>query len=319
MPKISISIPVYNVGQYLERCLNSLVTQTIKDIEIIIVDDGSTDGSGIICDEYASRDPRIVIIHKENGGLATARQAALEVATGDYFCVCDADDWVEQDMYGLMYDTAERTKADIVSCDYYANYPDGRQIAHRYNQKLEDRNDLLDDVLKGTLPHMIWNKMIRRDLFARYNITWEKGINMGEDFLITLKLLQFPVKMHHVPTCLYHYRRVMGGASYTNNVSLSSFNQSLAIRKWVINNLDLDKYADGVFRLWVSLAFTGLRVKDTIPKDLYNEEVLQKISYKSFFKYKQFDQKSLLIIATKLLGYNFGRAACNKLYHKYYR
>lgn len=317
-PKISISVPVYNVERYLRQCLDSLLAQTLQDIQIVLVDDGSTDSSGRICDEYADRDARIMVIHKANGGLASARQAALEVAKGEYFCACDADDWVEPDMYERMYQLAQQSGADVVSCDYYANYPDGREIAHRYGKKLEDRTDLLDDVLKDLLPHMIWNKLFKRDLFSRYNIEWEKGINMGEDLLMSLKLFRFPLKMCHVPTCLYHYRRVMGGTSYTNNVSLYSFKQSLAIRTWVDHNLDLQKYADGIFRLWVSLAFTGLRVNENMPKELYNE-VLQRISYKDFFKYKQFNQKGMLVLAIKLLGFDFGRAVCRKLYHRYYR
>ena len=115
--KISIAVPVYNVEKYISKCIESLLSQTQKDIEIILVDDGSTDNSGLICDDYAQKDKRIRVIHKQNGGLGAARQSGLEVASGDYFCVCDADDWVEPAMYEELCKKAIETGADIVMCD----------------------------------------------------------------------------------------------------------------------------------------------------------------------------------------------------------
>lgn len=136
--KVSISVPVYNVEKYLRKCLDCLINQTLRDIEIILVDDGSTDLCPSICDEYVILDERVKVIHKQNGGLASARQAALDVATGDYFCACDADDWVEPDMYERLYQKALETDADIVMCDYWSEYSDGNMVAHRYPYQLEE-------------------------------------------------------------------------------------------------------------------------------------------------------------------------------------
>ena len=161
-PIISISIPVYNVEKYLCQCIESIINQSLIDIEIILVDDGSTDSCGGICDKYAAKDSRIKVIHKENGGLASARQAALEIATGIYFCACDADDWVESDMYEQMYNKAQETGADIIICDYYIEYDNGETV-HKQIEKLDDsETDLIGNALNGKLPTSMWNKIYKR-------------------------------------------------------------------------------------------------------------------------------------------------------------
>lgn len=317
-PKVSISVAVYNVEKYLRKCLDSLVNQTLQDIEIIVVNDGSTDSSESICKEYAERDSRIILISKENGGLATARQAALEVANGQFFCACDADDWVELSMYEKLLKKAAQTNADIVMCDYWSEYPNGFQVAHSYNYEADKEKDLLDLALRDIFPHMIWNKLIRLDVFRKYGISWNAGINMGEDFLMTIKLLQYPLSIQKLNACLYHYRRVIGGTSYTNQITLSSLNQSFEIRKWVDNNIDTQKYSVGVFHIWISLAFTSLRVVGGINAD-YRDAIFKRIKISRFFLYRQLDKKSIIVLLTKVMGYSFGRYLCTKLYNRYYK
>ena len=114
-PLVSIIVPVYNVEKYLERCIQSLVRQTLNDIEIILVDDGSSDSSGLLCDKFAERDRRIQVVHKENGGLSSARNAGLEIASGRYVGFVDSDDDVELDMYERMSATAEKYQVDFLS------------------------------------------------------------------------------------------------------------------------------------------------------------------------------------------------------------
>lgn len=319
MPLISISVPVYNVDKYLHQCLDSLLNQTLTDIEIIIVDDGSTDGSSQICDEYANNDRRIKVIHKENGGLALARQAALEVATGKYFCACDADDWVELNMYEQLYNKAEETSADIVMCGYWAEYSNGKQITHHCHVDLENHTDLFGNAMNGILPCQVWNKLFRRDLFTHHHINWEQGINLGEDFFIMLKILQYPIKMVNLNMPLYHYRRIINSTSYTNNITLDSFKQNLSIRYWIQEHIDTQKYANGVFRLWINSAFTGLRVRDGITKKFYKNEVLCYIPFSGFIKYSYPRLKGILIFLTKLFGYDFGKWLFKLCYQRVYK
>ena len=115
MKKLSVIVPIYNVEQYLKKCLNSIVNQTYKDLEIILVDDGSPDGCPQLCDEYASLDNRIKVIHKKNGGLSSARNAGLDIATGDYVTFVDSDDYLETDIYEKVINIFEDHSADIVS------------------------------------------------------------------------------------------------------------------------------------------------------------------------------------------------------------
>lgn len=318
-PKVSISVPVYNVEKYLSKCLDCIINQTIKDIEIIVVDDGSKDSSSDICDLYAAKDSRIKVIHKENGGLASARQAALEVATGEYFCACDADDWVELDMYEQLYQKAEETNADIVMCDYWSEYDNGKKTTHKNIYNLKERNDILDDLLNGRFPCMVWNKIYKRELFEKYNISWKPGINLGEDYLLMLKIFQHPIRLSYLPKMFYHYRREIGGSSYTNSISMDTFNQSLYIRKWIHDNIDTKKHKNGIFRLWLNIAFTGLRVKEGIQNCLYSKEVLSNIPFSGFFKYKYPKFKGLIIFFTKIFGYQFGRTIYKSTYRYVYK
>ena len=119
VPKVSIIVPVYKVEKYLRKCIDSIINQTLKDIEIILVDDGSPDNCGKICDEYAAKDTRIKVIHKENGGLSSARNAGMEVAEGEYIGFVDSDDWIESDMYmGTSKNTSRASRASNLSLIY---------------------------------------------------------------------------------------------------------------------------------------------------------------------------------------------------------
>ena len=113
MPKISIIVPVYNVEKYLRKCVDSILNQTFKDFELILVDDGSIDTSGKICDEYNLKDNRIKVIHKENGGLSSARNAGLDIAQGEYIGFVDSDDWIELDMYEELYKICKENDTDV--------------------------------------------------------------------------------------------------------------------------------------------------------------------------------------------------------------
>ncbi len=115
--KVSVVVPVYKVEKYLERCVNSIIKQSLSELEIILVDDGSPDNCGIMCDSFADKDNRIKVVHKANGGLSSARNAGLKIATGEYIGFVDSDDDIETDMYEKMYNAALKYKVDFVMCD----------------------------------------------------------------------------------------------------------------------------------------------------------------------------------------------------------
>lgn len=318
-PLVTISVPVYNVESYLPQCLDSLVNQTLKDIEIILVDDGSTDGSGAICDKYAASDKRIVVIHKENGGLASARQAALDVATGEYFCACDADDWAESTMYEKLYIKANNTDADIVMCNYYVNYTEkGKEVECAIDSSIEVIDEIRDLSIKGKYPFMVWNKMFRRSLFTDNNIGWEPNINQGEDFLIFMKVLKYPVKIAYLQDFLYHYRKIYGSNSYTNNISIESYQQLLRIREILLENNIFEKDSREMYQLWINLAFVGLRVKNGLPSKYYKDTSLVNVPFSCFIKYRMCSFKDLIVLLTKCTHYKVGFLLINMFYKYQY-
>ena len=128
MPKISIIVPVYNVEKYLEKCVRSILAQTFTDFELILVDDGSPDSSGAMCDQFAEQDQRVKVIHKENGGLSDARNAGIEIATGEYLGFVDSDDYIADDMYELLYTNIVKEDADLSICGIYDVY-EGKELS----------------------------------------------------------------------------------------------------------------------------------------------------------------------------------------------
>ena len=157
MPKVSIIVPVYNVENYLKKCLDSLINQTLKDIEIIIVNDGSTDNSKSIIEEYAKNDNRIVVCEKKNGGLSDARNFGLNYVNSEYVAFLDSDDYVELSIYEKMYNKAIEEKADYVECDFYWSYPNKNKIDKgiRYTNKKEMIRDARV---------VAWNKLIKKSI-----------------------------------------------------------------------------------------------------------------------------------------------------------
>lgn len=178
--KVSVIIPVYNVEKYIEKCLESLVNQTLKDIEIIVVNDGSPDKSQKIIDKYAKNYPNVKSFIKENGGVSDARNYGIKKATGKYIAFVDGDDYVRQDMYELMYNKAESGNFDIVACDLNYVYEDERIM--KVSSKIEQ--DTTD--IKKTYINMypcVWNKIYKKSLFKN-NIEFKKGVWFEDvDFL----------------------------------------------------------------------------------------------------------------------------------------
>lgn len=162
---ISIIVPVYNVEPYLRKCLDSIVGQTYLDLEILLIDDGSTDYSGKICEEYAELDERIKFFHTENQGLSAARNLGLDYAKGEYIGFVDSDDWIESDMYEVLLKRAEETEADVAECGIFVEHPERTEIIARQN-KVIDGKEALARLLSNSLLSAIWNRLWKRECFA---------------------------------------------------------------------------------------------------------------------------------------------------------
>lgn len=212
MPAVSISVPVYNAEKYLRRCLDSLVGQTFRDLEIIIVDDGSTDNSPAICDEYADRDPRVHVIHQANGGSASARQTALQHSQGEYTIACDSDDTMDVAMIERLYAHARAHNSDICFCNFRRDYADRQENTH-YSQP-RDNDEMLAQILTGRVHASLCNKLIRRRLYIDHDINFLPGLNMMEDVSVMFRLVYFAHTLSFIDEALYFYNK-QNSTSYT--------------------------------------------------------------------------------------------------------
>lgn len=299
MIKVSVTVPVYNAEPYLRQCLDSLIAQTLHEIDFILVDDGSTDGSGTICDEYAARDSRFRVFHQSNGGSASARQTGLNYTQGEYYTVCDADDWVEPTMYEDLYQKVKSDDADIVICDFQRNYPDGSVRYVSCKRADFEYKHFLRDTIGGRCVANTWNKLFRTSILRKYQISYEPGINQGEDALFMLNVLLHPVCITYLPKAFYHYRRELGGNTYTNRPTMGSFRQIEYIHRWKHEHFNVAEYGKELFFSTINRAFTALRIPD-FPISEYKELVQRELSYTQFFKYHAFSLKALLVFFSKM-------------------
>ncbi|MCM1182527.1 MAG: glycosyltransferase [Roseburia sp.] len=203
---ISIIVPVYNMEDYLERCMDSVLSQTYVNLEIIVVDDGSTDRSPQLCDAYARRDGRVRVIHKPNGGLSDARNAGLEAATGLYIGYVDSDDWIEPDMYERMHRACVETGSQLAVCRYFSERAGLREDGGSGEVVPLSREELLRLYICGhdryVIYNSVWSKLFHRDLVR--GARFPKGRN-SEDIMYTTRAFCRLSRAVYLDTSLYHY------------------------------------------------------------------------------------------------------------------
>ena len=204
MPLVSVIVPVYKVEHYIRQCIDSILKQTYRNLEIILVDDGSPDSCGSICGEYAEKDKRIKVYHKENGGLSDARNYGVARAKGEYLGFVDSDDWIEPDMYELLVNVAEKNNADIVTCGIFNQHPN-LTVAASDVEKAFDHEPvaLLKDMINGKIAFYAWNKLYRKTCFS--DISFPRG-HVFEDIATMHKLFMKASTVVCISKPLYHYR-----------------------------------------------------------------------------------------------------------------
>lgn len=210
MPKVSVIVPIYNVEKYLEKCINSLLSQTLEDIQIILVNDGSKDNSGNISKEYEKNNKdRVIYVEKENGGLSDARNYGLKYATGDFIAFLDSDDYIEKNAYEEMYNKAIEENADYVECDFIWEFPNKIRMDKQYPYK--NKKEMLSFVRV-----VAWNKLIKRQLITDNNLEFPKGLRY-EDVEFTYKLIPFINKFAYVDKPFIHYVQREGSIANVQN------------------------------------------------------------------------------------------------------
>lgn len=206
---VTVIIPIYNVRNYIAQCADSLMNQSLSDVEFIFVDDASPDDSikvlMSVLEQYPKRQSNVKILtHTENKGLPAARNTGLSHASGEYIFHCDSDDYVEPTMLEEMYNAAKEQDADIVWCDWYLTFAQNERYMKQpsYETPLE----ALKAMLSGAMKYNVWNKLVKRSLYVDNNILFPAGYGMGED-LTVIKLFVYADKILHLPRAYYHYNK----------------------------------------------------------------------------------------------------------------
>jgi glycosyltransferase involved in cell wall biosynthesis len=228
---ISIIVPVYNMQDYLTQCLDSLLAQTYKNLQIILVDDGSTDSSGKMCDDYAKKDARINVLHKQNAGLPAARKTGLEYAKGDYIGFVDSDDWVDKDFFSYLYNLIKKYKTDIAVCGPYGQYSK-YLFMHPFKPfVLQTQQALCVSFNDKFFGGYVWNKLYKKSLWDNIQIP---TFTMFEDLFFTSQILPKTDKIVFSCKRKYHYR-------YRNtSISKDTFNNNKLNYYYVVEAM-LDK------------------------------------------------------------------------------
>lgn len=207
MAEISVIVPIYNVENYLERCLESIINQKFNDLEIILVNDGSTDKSRLICEHYKERDRRIIVINKDNGGLSDARNSGLRVATGKYIGFVDSDDWIDYEFYYILHNIAKETDADVISALYTSTAKEGICAKNKHMVQVLSGDEVLKHYLKSAIKGgetyvPCWSKIYKKEIIEK--IIFRKG-KLYEDIMFNWELFNCSVKYAYCDYKGYFY------------------------------------------------------------------------------------------------------------------
>ena len=267
-PTVSIIVPVYNAEATISRCIESIINQEYRDFELLLIDDGSIDSSGTICDRYAAEDSRIRLIHKENTGVSETRNMALDLACGTYLQFLDSDDWITPNATRLFVEEAERYHCDMVISDFY------RVVGKRVAQK----GDIDDDCVltqEEFSAHMLqnpadfyygvlWNKLYRRDIVEKYHLRMNPQISWCEDFMFNLEYIRHAEVFYALQVPVYYYVKTKGSLasqgmsiSKTIKMKLMVFEYYNNFYKHVLDEEDYEKNRLQVYRFLVDAAGDG--------------------------------------------------------------
>lgn len=288
---ISIIVPVYNVENYIQQCLKSLMVQTYKNIEIIIIDDGSTDNTGKICDDYAKIDNRITIVHKKNEGVSSARNTGLNIAKGEIIAFCDGDDYPNNNMYELMYNKMKEYDADIVISNYniikndkVIQKPDFKMIPNLMN-----KNEFLYYMSGKYYRGFTANKLYNKSLISKSKVFFNNDITRCEDMLFNVQLSEFLEKAVYINEHLYNYRFVINSASHCkyNSAILSELEayEMIIYNVEKISKTNKIKYEEAC--LETALGIRHLYITSKI-KNMEDYEYINKIIDKYYYNVMKF-------------------------------
>jgi glycosyltransferase involved in cell wall biosynthesis len=291
---------VYNAEKYIYRCIDSILTQTFSDFEVLLVDDGSPDNCGRICDEYAKRDNRVRVLHKKNGGVSSARQYGLENAVGEYIIHADPDDWIECNMLDSLYAKAKSEDADMVICDFIMEFPK-KTVAVKQNIQNLKADEVLRLLLQQKLHGACWNKLVRASLFKSYSINFPTDIIRWEDLYVICNLLLHPIKVCYLQEAFYHYDQIINPESIVRKPSLWGVESQIKFCNYFQSTLiPKEKYAEELYIIKSCtkelMCISGLYTYDKI------KEIFEDINLEYIKRNKKFNFSIQYILSLILQG-----------------
>ena len=215
-PLLSVIVPVYNVEDQLPRCVESILKQTYTNFELLLINDGSKDSSGEICDFYAQKDSRVKVFHKENGGVSSARNIGIENSIGSYLLLIDSDDYIKPNLFEDLYEILKIQDFDLILFSFILKWKYTNKIVY---ENLTSVSTLTQDILMCKIHGSIWNKLIKRSIFLDNNIRFNETISMGEDYLALIQLSIYIKSLHNLKTPYYYYNQINEN-SLTKNYSI---------------------------------------------------------------------------------------------------
>lgn len=297
MSLVSIIVPVYNAEKYLKRCVDSILSQTFTDFELILVNDGSTDMSGQLCDGYSNNDNRVRVLHQENQGVSAARQAGLDASAGDFIIFADPDDWIEVTMLEELIKKAETENADVVICDMVCEHlVDGKMESRLLVQepKAYESQSIISQLLLGELYGSTANKLYNNHTLKRHDISFPERINFCEDLWFNCKLfLNHDIRVAYLNRELYHYDQYSNDNSLTKNYGIRMVRDYLSFADFIEKNLDNRSFSSEL--KWVKFNAQKIAFRsDCDSKEFYSiypesvessKQILSKLSLHFVFKW----------------------------------
>lgn len=292
IPKISIIVPVYNVEQYISKCIHSILEQSYRNWELILVDDGSRDKSGQICDKFSKQDERIKVVHKENGGVSSARNIGIDNSNGDWITFVDADDWLDPDTLRI---AMQFTNYDIVR--FTGNYVYEESGNGNYFYQINDallKDDLLKQVISRRTLMSVWGCVFKKDLF-KSGIRFNTSLTNGEDWLVLVTLLYqaSTVKLLNLPLYQYNCYNVN---SCVANMSVKKISEALLALRFIRGLVDDKKYYSAICTATVSLVYASLRTD--IKYNVFAENIL---NFKDIFYSYSSAKEKIYVCLLKLI------------------
>lgn len=283
--KISIVVPMYNVEKYLPECVDKLLNQTYKNLEIILVDDGSPDNCGKIADDYAKKDERVKVIHKPNGGLSDARNVGMDAATGEYLMFADSDDFLFKNACEVLVNKIEKENADYVIGNYINCYEDStiwpnpvfnKEKYGTFKLEIDDYKDSFFIMNSG-----VWNKIFRHEFIKKLNLKFEIGLP-AEDAIFTTYCFMKSSKVYYIPDIVYCYRQRGAGTSISMNCTTKYFDGISKAYKIIYENFKENNKL-GFYRFFYAKSMTYMLYKFIDSQLLTEEEKIDVLSNMRWF------------------------------------